>query len=312
MKYKQITVNTTTEGSDLVAMVLYDCGSDGVSIYDSKDILELIKSDIIWDYIEPTVLEQSPIVKVKGFYNVENFESIYVNVLDGLEELKQNSPFELGSLEVEVCDLDDADWVNEWKKYYKPIHIGKIVIVPKWIKYTSEADERVVLIDPGMAFGTGSHESTRLCLELFGELDCIGKSVLDIGAGSGILGISASICGAESVYLSDIAPLAVKACHENAELNNIKNAVITQADLLENATVKGDIVFANITADILIALSVNIGNVLKKDGYIILSGIIHKRYDDVLKAYLDKGYILDKSVVLGEWCGLRLKNKAVK
>ena len=297
MKYKQITVNTTTEGSDLVAMVLYDCGSDGVSIYDSKDILELIKSDIIWDYIEPAVLEQSPIVKVKGFYDVENFDSIYVNVLDGLEELKQNSPFELGSLEVEVCDLDDADWVNEWKKYYKPIHIGKIVIVPKWIKYTSEADERVVLIDPGMAFGTGSHESTRLCLELFGELDCIGKSVLDIGAGSGILGISASICGAESVYLSDIAPLAVKACHENAELNNIKNAVITQADLLENATVKGDIVFANITADILIALSVNIGNVLKKDGYIILSGIIHKRYDDVLKAYLDKGYILDKSVV---------------
>lgn len=312
MKYKQITVNTTTDGSDLVAMVLYDCGSDGVSIYDSKDILELIKSDIIWDYIEPAVLEQSPIVKVKGFYDVENFDSIYVNVLDGLEELKQNSPFELGSLEVEVCDLDDADWVNEWKKYYKPIHIGKIVIVPKWIKYTPEADERVVLIDPGMAFGTGSHESTRLCLELFGELDCIGKSVLDIGAGSGILGISASICGAESVYLSDIAPLAVKACHENAELNNIKNAVITQADLLENATVKGDIVFANITADILIALSVNIGNVLKKDGYIILSGIIHKRYDDVLKAYLDKGYILDKSVVLGEWCGLRLKNKAVK
>ena len=311
MKYKQITVNTTTDGSDLVAMVLYDCGSDGVSIYDSKDILELIKSDIIWDYIEPAVLEQSPIVKVKGFYDVENFDSIYVNVLDGLEELKQNSPFELGSLEVEVCDLDDADWVNEWKKYYKPIHIGKIVIVPKWIKYTPEADERVVLIDPGMAFGTGSHESTRLCLELFGELDCVGKSVLDIGAGSGILGISASICGAECVYLSDIAPLAVKACHENAELNNIKNAVITQADLLENATVKGDIVFANITADILIALSGNIGNVLKKDGYIILSGIIHKRYDDVLNAYLDKGYILDKSVVLGEWCGLRLKNKVV-
>lgn len=311
MKYKQITVSTTTDGSDLVAMVLYDSGSDGVSIYDSKDILELIKSDIIWDYIEPAVLEQSPIVKVKGFYDVENFDSIYVNVLDGLEELKKNSPFELGSLEVEVCDLDDADWVNEWKKYYKPIHIGKIVIVPKWIKYTPEMDERVVLIDPGMAFGTGSHESTRLCLELFGELDCVGKSVLDIGAGSGILGISASICGAESVYLSDIAPLAVKACHENAELNNIKNAIITQADLLENATVKGDIVFANITADILIALSGNIGNVLKKDGYIILSGIIHKRYDDVLNAYLDKGYILDKSVVLGEWCGLRLKNKAV-
>jgi len=307
MKYKEITVNTTTEGSDLVSMVLYECGSDGVSIYDSKDILELIKSDIIWDYIEPSVLEQSPICKVKGFYDIQNFSEVYQNVLNGLNSLRENSPFELGSLEIEVNELDDADWVNEWKKYYKPIHIGNIVIVPKWIKYQKQENEKVVLIDPGMAFGTGSHESTRLCLELFSELDTIDKSVLDIGAGSGILGITASICGAKQVYLSDIAPLAVKACKENAELNNIKNAIITQADLLESATIKGDIVFANITADILIYLSQNIENVLNENGYIILSGIIHQRYDEVLKAYLDKGFKLDKSAVLGEWCGLRLK-----
>lgn len=307
MKYKEITVNTTTEGSDLVSMVLYDCGSDGVSIYDSKDILELIKSDIIWDYIEPSVLEQSPICKVKGFYDIQNFSEVYQNVLNELSNLRKNSPFELGSFEIEVNELDDADWVNEWKKYYKPIHIGNIVIVPKWIKYSAKENEKVVLIDPGMAFGTGSHESTRLCLELFSEIEQVGKSVLDIGAGSGILGITASICGAKQVYLSDIAPLAVKACKENAELNNITNATITQADLLESATVKGDIVFANITADVLISLSQNIGNVLNENGYIILSGIIHKRYDEVLNAYLDKGFTLDKSIVLGEWCGLRLK-----
>ena len=309
MKYKEITVNTTTDGSDLVSMVLYECGSDGVSIYDSKDILDLIKSDIIWDYIEPDVLKQSPIVKVKGFYSVDNFSEIYTNVVNSLEDLKLNSPFELGSLEVQVNDLDDADWVNEWKKYYKPIHVGNIVIVPKWIKYDAKDNEKIVLIDPGMAFGTGSHESTRLCLELFSELNSIGKNVLDIGAGSGILGITASICGAEKVLLSDIAPLAVKACKENAELNNIQNAIITEADLIANATIKGDIVFANITADILIMLSDNIGSVLNNNGYIILSGIIHKRYDEVLKAYLDKGYLLDKSVTLGEWCGIRLKKK---
>ena len=100
----------------------------------------------------------------------------------------------------------------------------------------------------------------------------------------------------------------MKACEENAELNGIKNATITKADLLENATIKGDVVFANITADILIGLSKSIGNVVKKNGYIILSGIIKARYDDVLNAYLDAGFVLDKSVVLGEWWGIRLKN----
>ncbi len=146
-------------------------------------------------------------------------------------------------------------------------------------------------------------------MQLFSELDANGKSVLDIGAGSGILGIAASLCGAKSVLLSDIAPLAVKACEENVQLNNVSNAVVTQADLIESATTKGDIVFANITADILIALSNNIGNVLSSNGYIILSGIIHKRYDEVLNAYIKNGFVLDKSLVLGEWCGIRFKKQ---
>lgn len=309
MKYKEISVDTTTEGSDLVAMILYECGSEGVSIYDSKDILDLIKSDIIWDYIEPDVLVQSPIVKVKGCYSEDNFDKVYLKVLESLEELKEKSPFELGSLELNVSDLDDTDWVNEWKKYYKPIHINNIVIVPKWIKYQPAQGEIVVLMDPGMAFGTGTHESTRLCLQLFSELDAKNADVLDIGAGSGILGITASLCGAKNVYLSDIAPLAVKACNDNVQLNNVKNATVTMDNLIENATLKGDIVFANITADVLIELSKSIGNVLKDNGYIILSGIIHKRYDEVLKAYLDEGFNLYKKAVLGEWCAVALTSK---
>lgn len=307
MKFKEITINTTTEASDLVAMVLTDCGSEGVSIYDSSDILQLIKSDIIWDYIDENVLIQSPVVKVKGFYNEENFSQTYNAVQAELEELKENSPFNLGSLEVEVRDIDDQDWVNEWKKYYKPIHIGKIVVVPKWLKYDKKDDEKVVLIDPGMAFGTGTHESTKLCLTLFSELNCEEKSVVDIGAGSGILGITASVCGAKSVYLSDIDEVAVKACRENAELNQIKNATITCDDLIKNADIKGDIVFANITADILIMLSKDIGNCLNENGYIILSGIIKARYNEVLAAYLQAGFSLDKSLVDGEWCGIRLR-----
>lgn len=307
MKYKELTVNTTTDGSDLVAMILSDAGSDGVTIYDSKDILELYKSDIIWDYIDDKVLEQSEVVRVKGFYNEDNFSEIYAEVLDELTELKTNSPFELGSLEVSVDTIDDQDWLNVWKKYYKPIHIGNIVIVPKWLKYDAQEGEKVAYIDPGMAFGTGEHESTKLCLTLFSELECEGKSVLDIGTGSGILGITASVCGADSVYMSDIDPIAVEAAKQNASLNKLGKCTIACDDLVANATVKGDIVFANITADILIMLSKDIKKLINENGYIILSGIIKARYDEVLQAYLDAGFILDKSMVLGEWCGLRFR-----
>lgn len=307
MKYKELQVSTTTEGSDLVAMILLECGSEGVSIYDSKDVLDMMKNHRLWDYIEPDVLRQSPIVKVKGCYNEEGFDDVYKNVIVGLEELSSNSPFELGSLEVETHDLDDVDWVNEWKKYYDTIHIADIAVVPKWIKYAPKANEKIILIDPGMAFGTGAHESTQLCIKLFRELDCAGKTVLDIGTGSGILGMVASVCGAKQVVMSDISELAVKVCKENLQLNNIQNATVTEADLLENSNVKGDIIFANLTADILIELSKNIDKVCKKDSYLVLSGIIHARHDDVLNTFLGKGFVLDKENVLGEWCGLRLK-----
>lgn len=308
MIYKELTVNTTTEGSDIVAMVLYENGSDGVTIYDSKDILELYKSDIIWDYIDDKVLEQSDIVRVKGFYEERDFDKVYHNIISGLDQLKQNATFEVGSLEVTVNDVDDQDWVNVWRKYYKPIHIGdNIVIVPEWLKYDAKPNENVVYLDPGMAFGTGEHESTRLCLTLYSELDTAGKSVLDIGTGSGILGITASVCGASEVYMSDIDPIAVQSAKQNAKLNKLGKYEIACDDLVANASVKGDIVFANITADILIALSKDVTKLVNKGGYMIMSGIIKARYDEVLSAYLEAGFTLDKSMVLGEWCGIRLR-----
>ena len=307
MIYKEITVNTTTEGSELVAYILEELGSEGVSIYDSSDILELYKSDIIWDYIDENVLKSSEIVKVKGFYNQDEYEKVYLNLLEKLEELKENSPFNLGSLEVSVMDINDEDWVNVWKKYYKPIHINDIVIVPCWLDYQKQENEKVVYLDPGMAFGTGEHESTKLCLTLFSELDTIGKDVLDVGTGSGILGITASVCGAKSVYMSDIDAVAIESCKQNAKLNKLGDYEIALDDLVATCHKKGDIVFANITADILIKLSKDIIKLVKKDGYIILSGIIKARYDEVLKAYLDSGFTLDKSMVMGEWCGIRFK-----
>ncbi len=309
MKYKELTVLTTTEGSDLVSMILSDAGSEGVTIYDSSDIKELYRKEIIWDYIDDSVLEQSEVVSVKGFYPEDIYDNIYIAVISELEILRENSPFKLGSLETSTIDIDDEDWVNVWRKYYKPIHINNIVIVPKWLKYEAEVGENIVYLDPGMAFGTGEHESTRLCLTLFSELQVKGKRVLDIGTGSGVLGITASVCGAEHVYMSDIDSIAVNAAKQNAQLNKLGSFDIECDDLVSNLTTTGDIVFANITADILIMLSKQIGKLVNKGGVMILSGIIKVRYDEVLSAYISAGFIVDKSMVLGEWCALRLKLK---
>lgn len=307
MNWKEVDIATSSEGADLVANVLFECGSEGVSIYDSNDLMELIKSDIIWDYIDEHLLVKSEVVHVKGFYAQEGFDKTYTAILEGLSNLKSLSGFNLGSLEITCREISDEDWINVWRKYYQPIHIGHIVIVPNWLSYDKQPDETVVYMDPGMAFGTGEHESTKICLQLFSELDCVGKTVLDVGTGSGILGITAAVSGASKVYMSDIDEIAVKAAKENAAANRTEAVtVIVQDDLISNADIQADIVFANITADILISLSKDIGTCLRDGGYVILSGIIKKRYIEVEQAYIKAGYKVDKCIEMGEWCGIRL------
>ncbi|MEG1609053.1 MAG: 50S ribosomal protein L11 methyltransferase, partial [Clostridia bacterium] len=171
MTYREITVNTTTEASELVADILSQLGSKGVGIYDSNDYLELKKEDVMWDYVDDSLLVQNKVVAVKGYFEVEICAKVLAELNEQLEFLKENCPFEYGSLEVIVRDVDDEDWVNVWKENYKPIHAGKLTIVPNWIDYKAKDDEVVVRMDPGMAFGTGEHESTKMCLLLMQALD---------------------------------------------------------------------------------------------------------------------------------------------
>lgn len=308
MKSVEICINTNTVGSELAADILFDNGSSGVAIYDSADVAELIKSDIIWDYIDESLLVTCQSVLVKGYVPKENFDTLYPLIMDGLDKLQERSEEYLGSLEVTCAEVDDEDWLNTWKKFYKPIKIGRVTVVPKWLKYECTCDEKIVFIDPGMAFGTGEHESTQLCIELLQELDVEGKSVLDIGTGSGILGIAAARLGASSVLMSDIDEVAVKAAKTNAACNDLAacDVTIKQCDLVKDGTARGQIVLANITADILIKLSNDIARCLDCGGYMIISGIINARYQEVLDAYIAAGLKLDKALVKGEWSALRL------
>lgn len=298
MKYKTITVFTNHNDADLISSAMFDAGAGGVSILDKQDFLDLVKSDVIWDYVDESVLEQSEVVKVSTMYELgdKDFEA---NLEANLEELKKNG-VQFG--EILKGKIDAADYENEWKKYYNPIKTKNITIVPTWIEYNPGKDEKIMRLDPGMAFGTGSHATTRMCLEL---MDVEGKDVIDVGCGSGILGIAAKICGAKSVYMCDIDAQAVEFATKNAELNNVV-ATIEKADLLEGEQ-QADFIFANITADILMRFSKSIGKHLRENGTIVLSGIIDTRLDEVIQCYQSAGYQIVERMAIDDWRALKLK-----
>ena len=298
MKYKTITVFTNHNDADLISSAMFDAGAGGVSILDKQDFLDLVKSDVIWDYVDESVLEQSEVVKVSTMYELgdKDFEA---NLEANLEELKKNG-VQFG--EILKGEIDAADYENEWKKYYNPIKTKNITIVPTWIEYNPGKDEKIMRLDPGMAFGTGSHATTRMCLEL---MDVEGKDVIDVGCGSGILGIAAKICGAKSVYMCDIDAQAIEFATKNAELNNVV-ATIEKADLLEGEQ-QADFIFANITADILMRFSKSIGKHLRENGTIVLSGIIDTRLDEVIQCYESAGYQIVERMEIDDWRALKLK-----
>lgn len=298
MKYKTITVFTNHNDADLISSAMFDAGAGGVSILDKQDFLDLVKSDVIWDYVDESVLEQSEVVKVSTMYEQDDSD-FPINLEANLEELKKNG-VQFG--EILRGEIDAADYENEWKKYYNPIKTKKITIVPTWIDYKASKGEKIMRLDPGMAFGTGSHATTRMCLEL---MDADGKDVIDVGCGSGILGIAAAICGAKSVYMCDIDEQAVEFARKNALLNHV-NATIEKADLLQGEQ-KADFIFANITADILMRFSKSIGKHLRENGTIVLSGIIDTRLDEVIQCYQSAGYQIVERMAIDDWRALKLK-----
>lgn len=282
MEWLQITVTTTTEFSDIVAMCINDLGSDGVSIKDINDIKDVLDNHN-WDYCDDSLLNlQDSRVFVSGFFAMDFCLN---DLIESLDFYKSNSEVCTGSLEVSSTVIKSQDYENEWRKYYSPIEIGKIVIVPQWVDYPQN-DFTQVKLDPGMAFGTGSHETTALCVKLMQDFDLKNKTIADVGCGSGILGIAALKLGAEKCFFVDIDDQAIKATHSNCRLNNVTDkAQIYQGNLLDTIDCKLDFCVANITANVLLILLPDIVKSLKVGAGIVISGIINKFASEVYSAY---------------------------
>lgn len=291
MEYKLAVISTTSDGIEHVSNVLIAVGVGGFEVCDSKDFSEFLSSKVpAYDYIDEDLMVLASQRSCVKFYTADNEQgdATVKLVENALIELKNNDVDNaFGTLELSVSVVDDSDWKDNWKQFYKPMEIGdKLVVTPAW--ETVESDKLVLKIDPGMAFGTGSHETTSLCLEYLQQLDLSEIKVLDVGCGSGILSQGAVLLGAKSAVGCDIDEAAVTAAVNNAKLNGISDKVTYyKGDLLENISDKYEVVVANIVADIVMMLTDDIGKVICDNGIFISSGIISERVDEV-KEHIEK------------------------
>lgn len=315
MKMIELTIHTTTEASELVADVLWNYTTFGVAIADRNDLAMLRenKDSLYWDYMDDDVLtSMGTEALVKCYLEPSAALTDIPAIAEEIARTKERSegliPF--GSLEATRREVEGDEWIDVWKKHFRPIPLGKIVIVPEWIEYSPKEGEHVVLLDSNMAFGTGEHETTSLCIELMQDYLTPDSVCIDVGCGSGILGISAVKLGAKKAYLTDIDQIAVSSATHNSILNRTDDkTVVAHSNLLDNTEVKGDIMLANITGEILCMLAPSIPKNLKEDGVLILSGIIDSRLVMVKNAYAAVGMKVVRQEQKGEWFALVLKRE---
>ncbi len=312
MKYIELQVITTTEASDAVSELLYDEGATGVLIEDPNDFRAMNKDEKSWDYVEEDLVKLlGEDTRVKGYFSFDGYSEAKLDTIKSRVEKLEEFGLNKGKGVVTAKEVYEEDWANAWKKYYKPVKVGdRVVIKPTWEEYEAEAGDVIVQLDPGMAFGTGTHETTVMCIKLLEKYVKNGSTVFDVGCGSGILGIAAAKLNAERVVCVDIDELSCKISRENAEMNKVKNKVdVRCGNLLDVVSEKADVIIANIIADIIISFSDDAMNFLNNGGIFISSGIIRDRRDDVLKKLGEVGFKVLEVLSIGEWCAIAAEGK---
>lgn len=296
-------IKVTVPLSELDALVaVMSMINNNLMIEDYSDIDTNLKT-CYGDLIDEKILNAN-----KDIASVSVFVPSDRSYMDDLAYIRQRVAELSLHAEVELVGVNEEDWANSWKAYYKPIKIGeKIVICPAWERYTPAEGELVIRMDPGMAFGTGTHETTRLVIRLLEKYTKAGCRMLDVGTGTGILAICASRLGADTCRAYDIDPTAVRVARENIKDSGLTNVTCDQSDLLKQVSLEGgqyDLVCANIVADIIIRMTPDVGKYMKDDAVLLASGIIAERCDDVVACFEANGFKVVELLTDNDWCGL--------
>lgn len=313
MNWTELSVYTTTQGIDPVAGILLMAGLTGYQVEDANDFNEFLTNTTVhWDYVEDALMRLKDCETCVKAYLPENAQGMEMlqEIRSAVARLRaEDRAGSFGRLEILCGNLREEDWANNWKQYYKPTRVGeRLVVVPSWEKYSPEPGDIILTLNPGMAFGNGTHDTTRLCLSLLEKTVFPGCTLLDVGCGSGILSVAGLLLGASAAIGVDIDELAVKVAGENAALNNVREkASFICGDLTEKISGRYDVICANIVADVIKRLAPDIPRFLKPDGVFLASGIIDDRSAEVAAAIEEAGLRVEETLCAGRWAALRCR-----
>ncbi|NLY53705.1 MAG: 50S ribosomal protein L11 methyltransferase [Firmicutes bacterium] len=303
MKWMEITVITSQEAKEAAADILYQQGVNGLVIEDSEPA---VLDPDVEDYM-PLSVQDFPLEEVRliAYLPVDS------QLADKVESIRQSlaalADFDLdpGRAEVSLSEVEDTDWATVWKEFYKPVAVGeKLLIKPSW-EEIKPTDRLVIELDPGMAFGTGNHPTTTMCLDILERYIRGGERVIDVGCGSGILSIAAARLGAAEVEALDYDPVAVRIARENVAINKVEGQVsVRESDLLQAASGPADIIVANIIARIIIELTPAVKAFLRSDGLFIASGIIGERREQVIATLAEHDFQVIEELSESDWHAL--------
>lgn len=310
MKWNQVSVLTTSEAVEAVSNILMEAGANGVAIEDSLDVVNF-ESDAFGEILDATTFDHiKEGAKVIAYFPETTFlPEILPTITLRVEQLSEFG-LNIGENKIETSEVVENDWATAWKKYYHPVNISRyLTIVPEWQDYTPKNnDEHIIKLDPGMAFGTGTHPTTRLTLQALEVVLRGGETVIDVGTGSGVLSIASKYLGAKEVFAYDLDDVAVTAAKENMNLNPIASDVVVDANnLLVGIDKKADVIVANILADIIIELIPDAYRCLTDTGVFIISGIIQDKESDVLEAIYANGFEVDQRFQQKDWLAFIIK-----
>ncbi|MBQ4545670.1 MAG: 50S ribosomal protein L11 methyltransferase [Oscillospiraceae bacterium] len=302
--WNELTVKVKTEDTARASDICTVIADMGIYVEDYSDL-----ENVVWNIAHVDLIEQELLERDRTHSLIHVYIKQEKDALECVEFIKARLDAEGIEYETSIVGVNEEDWANNWKQYYHTQRIGKrIVVTPSWEEYTPTGDDVQMRLDPGMAFGTGTHDTTRLCLELLEECVTPSTRILDVGTGSGILSVGGVLLGAPSALGVDIDPVAVKVANENAEINEVSGKTeFVCGDLTDKVHGQFEIVTANIVADIIIRLLSTVKNYLLKGGVLIVSGIIDTRADEVENACHEAGFTTEKRLEHGGWVAIKLR-----
>lgn len=315
--WTEVTIWTSTVGIDAVTGMLMDHGIDGFVIEDSQDFADFLQdTEIYWDYVDEDLAKEKTDAETNVKIYVEDSPAgaeLLAQVNAGLAAIRaRDTEHAFGRCVTELASIRQEDWENNWKQYFKPFRVGeRFIIKPSWETCEPEEGRMILEIDPSSSFGTGTHNTTQLCICELEHLVKPGMRLLDMGCGSGILAVAAHMLGAEDIAAVDIDPNAVKIAAENAEKNGFSlrthvGDVIGDQALSDEIGGEYDLIVANIVADVIMGMQDILKSKLTADGILIVSGIIAPRADEVQESLLNAGFVLDKRDQSGDWVAMTL------